>query len=65
MLFASGLVALVVLLGALWGVWAYQQWTGRRERRATQVVAAVMAATTLRRSLPESLRNYLKTHETV
>jgi signal transduction histidine kinase len=54
--FLTGLLGLLALIGVtLWGTWTFGQWRDQRERRAARALAAVMAATTLRRSLPESL----------
>jgi signal transduction histidine kinase len=65
-LLTSLLLALLIVIGAAWGVWAYRGWMAQRERRAAQTVAAVMSATTLRRSLPESLSVMLeRTAETL
>lgn len=50
-LWAAGLA----LLGAGWGLAGVGRWTAQRERRAAGALAAVMAATTLRRSRPEAL----------
>jgi signal transduction histidine kinase len=54
------LLGLLLVLAVLWAAWFLGKWSAHRERRSADALGAVMQATTLRRSLQETMGRLLE-----